>query len=79
MATPLDRSEMQTALVAAAREVLSDAEIMSLFWQGGYTELKKHAQRGASDWLWARALAFIGSGLVGVGLYLIVRFGGGAK
>jgi uncharacterized membrane protein YedE/YeeE len=83
MATPEDcplvgdgESIMQSTLVDAAREILSDADLMASFWAGGYAELTRHAKAGTSQWVGSKMLALLGSALFGLGLYLIVRFGG---
>jgi hypothetical protein len=68
---------MVSALVEAAREVMSDADLMSLFVDNVYAGFKHRAKSDSSQWFGAKAMAFIGSVLVGVGVYLVMKFGGG--
>jgi hypothetical protein len=82
MATPEDcpligdeESIMQTTLVSAAREILSDSDLMASFWRGGYVELSSHVRRGASDFIFSKFIAMIGGALLAAGVYLIARFG----
>ena len=71
-----EHANLRQSLVAAARDVLGDDELMASFWKSGYRELSSHAKTGASQWVGAKILALLGSALVGLGLYLVVRFGG---
>ena len=65
------------SLVEAARAVMSDADLMSLFVDNVYAGFKHRAKSDSSKWFGAKILAFIGSVLVGVGVYLVMKFGGG--
>ena len=71
-----DHATLRQSLVGAARDVLCDEELMAAFWKSGYQELSLHVKTGASQWVGAKLLTLLGSTLVGLGLYLIVRFGG---
>jgi hypothetical protein len=50
---------MQETLVAAAREVLDDKELMAQFWRGGYEALVTHAVDGSARYLGRRILTWI--------------------
>jgi hypothetical protein len=68
---------MVSALVDAARKIMSDTELMSLFVDNVYAGFKHRAKSDSSQWLGARLLAFLGSAFVGIGVYLVMKFGGG--
>jgi hypothetical protein len=70
-----DQPVMQSTLVEAAREILQDKELMSMYWKGGFDAFMHHGGTEGKNWLGAKAWLVIQSSLVGFGLWLIYTFG----
>ena len=58
------------------RRVMADDELVRASSRKLYEQLSGHTIDGTRRWVGSKLLALLGSALFGMGLYLIVRFGG---
>jgi hypothetical protein len=58
------------------RRVIADDELFRDASRKLYEHLSGHTLDGTRRWVGSKLLALLGSALFGLGLYLIVRFGG---
>ena len=71
-----DKNVIADGFELGFRRVVSDEELFRDACRKLYEHLSGHTLDGTRRWVGSKLLALLGSALFGLGLYLIVRFGG---
>lgn len=54
---------------------LTDPKLLASFWRGGYEELTKHANTGASQWIGKRILTVLATAALALSITWLVKTG----
>lgn len=71
-----DKNVIADGFELGFRKIIEDDDLFDAASKKLYERLSGHTIDGTRRWIGARILAVLGSALFGLGLYLIVRFGG---
>lgn len=73
---PITPDQVQSAMAAAIREVLTDEKVTNAFWENGYKQMESHFFDNSSKWIGKRIITSIATALLAFGLYLLGKSSG---
>ena len=71
-----DKNVIAEGFELGFRRIIDDEELFNTASHKLFRRLADHTTDGTKRWVGSKLLALLGSALFGLGLYLIVRFGG---
>jgi len=71
-----DSDVVANGIELGIRRLLTDEDLMGVFWERGFKELISHASNGASQWIGRRILTGLVLAMVTAGLVWLAKTGG---